>query len=138
MSDPYEPPEDPEERLIEIALDASTSRTRSVLWFCGVVYVLIGILLGPLMSTPITRDPALSSTARVAILAGMTLVSCTTGVGFGVFNLVTAAGLGRGAKWAWFASVIIGAIYAPSCCLPFGAVVLHGMLNEKTRRLFLG
>ncbi|MEZ4236464.1 MAG: hypothetical protein R3F59_09955 [Myxococcota bacterium] len=136
--DPYEPPPDPEERLIEIALDSGTSRTRSILWFCGVVYILIGILSGPLMSLPLTGDPNMSASVQVAILVGFSAVSCVAGVGMGVVNLVAAWGLGQGGKWAWFVAVGLGALYLPSGCLPFGAVMLYSLVNEKTRRLFLG
>lgn len=137
MPDTPAAPIDPEERLIEIALDAGTGRARSVLWLCGVVNVLLGIVVGPLAATPFTRDPSLGQTLQVAVLAGATLTSCVTGVTFGVIQLVVAGAIGRGAKWAWYVGVALGVLYLPGCCLPFGALVLWGLLNARTRTLFL-
>jgi hypothetical protein len=131
------PPEDPEERLIEIALDPWIGYARSTLWFCGLVYIVLGLALGPLMGLPMLSDPD-TRTMGIVLTLVYTVVCLVFCGGFGVFNLAAASGLGRGKKWAWIAAVAIGGIYAPSACCLFGVVLLYGMLNDKTRRLFLG
>jgi hypothetical protein len=137
MAEPYVPPTDPEERLIEIALDPWVGWSRTALWFCGVVYVLFGLTLGPLMAAPFMLDPTMPEGLGVGLAVVMTVISLVICGGFGLLNFVAAAGLGRGAKWGWILAVVVGAIYLPSGCFPFGGIILYGMLNDRTRKLFL-
>jgi hypothetical protein len=136
MADPYVPPTDPEERLIDIALDPWVNRSRYTLWFCGVVYVLFGLTLGPATATPMFLDPTMDPTFPIVFGVVMTLFSLVLCGGFGLLNFVAAAGLARGAKWGWILALVIGAMYLPSVCVPFGAILLYGMLNDRTRKLF--
>src|SRR5688572_4224084 len=138
MSDSYVPPADPEERLIEIALDPWVNYSRYTLWFCGVAYVLLGIGLGPLMAAPLFLDPSIPEGMGTGLAIGFTLFSLVLCGGFGLVNFVAASGLGRGAKWGWILSLVLGAIYLPTACLPFGGVLMFGMLNDRTRKLFMG
>ncbi|MEQ1503863.1 MAG: hypothetical protein ABMB14_16600 [Myxococcota bacterium] len=138
MSGTYEPPADPEERLIEIALDPWTNRARTVLWLCGMVDLLLGVALGPVIAMPLFSDGTTSQAMAIGALVGVTLVSLVLGGGFGLVQLVTAGGLGRGSRWAWYVTLVLGAVYIPGACCLLGAVLLAAMLNEKTRRLFLG
>lgn len=62
-----------------------------------------------------------------------TLVLCG---GTGVFNFVAAWALGRGKRWGWISSVILGGIYAPSGCFPFGGLILYGLLQDKVRKIY--
>lgn len=133
----YQPPTDPEERLIEIALDNWVNYSRWVLWLCGIANLFVGVVTGPLYGIAVMDDPTVSSTWAIvgSVITGLVaLVFCG---GFGLVNLIVAGGLGRGAKWSWYATLVLGAIYLPSCCL-FSLVLMYGMLNDKTRRLFLG
>lgn len=138
MADPYVPPSDPEERMIEILLDPWVTWSRYTLWFCGVAYFLIGLTFGPLMAAPFLLDPNMPEGLGIgmAVVFGLfTLVICG---GFGLMNFVAASGLGRGAKWGWILTLVVGAIYLPSGCFPFGGILMYGMLNDRTRKLFTG
>jgi hypothetical protein len=137
MADPYIPPDDPEERLIEIALDPWVNYTRYALWFCGAIYFLFGLGLGPLMSAPFLLDPTIPENMGMIMAVVFTLVTLVICGGFALLNFIAAAGLARGAKWGWILAVVVGAIYLPSACVPFGAVILYGMLNDRTRKLFM-
>jgi hypothetical protein len=130
-------PEDPEERLIEIALDAWVGRARSALWFCGLVSVALGVTVGPLMALPMVTDPATRTVGGIVWTAGVGLSALVAGLGNGLLDLAAASGLGRGKRWAWYLAVALGALYLPGICCVFGVVLLYGMLNEKSRKLFL-
>ena len=138
MADPYSPPMDPEERLIEIALDPWVSYTRYALWFCGVIYFLFGFTMGPLLGSLMMLDPTMPEGAATFMMVFMTVISLVICGGFAVLNFIAAAGLARGAKWGWILAVVVGAIYLPSACVPFGAIIMYGMLNDRTRKLFMG
>ena len=107
--------------------------------FTGVCYVLLGavmgFMLGPIMGLEQRPGAPPMPDAFLTVMGVVMFVMCA---GFGAANFVAAWGLARGAKWAWFVTVIVGGIYAPSGCLPFGVVLLYGMLNERTRKTFLG
>lgn len=136
MTSDYDPPSDPEERLIEIALDPWVNRARWILWFCGIVYLLLGLVTGPITAGLVT-DPEMPQWLSIVILLGCTLFTFAICGGIGLLNLATANGLGRGSKWAWYAALVIGGLYLPSGCCLFGGVLMAAMLNDKTRRLFL-
>lgn len=138
MTSVYEVPTDPEERLIEIALDAWVNRARWILWFCGVVYLFLGLALGPLATARLITDPSMPKWMSILILLGATLLTFVICGSIGALNLAAANGLGRGSKWAWYATLILGGLYLPSGCCLFGAVLMAAMLNDKTRTLFLG
>lgn len=108
-----------------------------VLMFCGAAYVLIGLIFGPLMVVVMWADPELDNALGLAIGTGTGLLVLVLCVGVGVFNLVTAWGLAKRRKWAWISAIILGAMYAPSICLPFGVILLYGMLNPETRSAFI-
>jgi hypothetical protein len=133
----YQPPSDPEERLIEIALDPWVNYARWVLWFCGIVYLFLGVVTGPLYGISMMDDPSVPTSWAVGVAVVLGLVGLVVGGGYGLANLIVAGGLGRGSKWSWYATVLLGALQLPCCCL-FGAILLFGMLKDKTRRLFLG
>jgi hypothetical protein len=56
--------------------------------------------------------------------------------GLGGLNIVAAIGLGRRAYWGWLMALVVGAIYVPSGCLPFGAVIVYALLREDARLAF--
>ncbi len=58
--------------------------------------------------------------------------------GIGAVHFAAGWGFGRGAKWGWFGALILGAIWAPSACLPVGVAILYGCLNQRTRTRFIG
>jgi len=111
---------------------------RITLVFVGVCYLLIGLATVPLMWAQFALDPAMAGDPMAPWFGASTggLMFCCGG-GVGIVNFLAAAGLKRGRKWAWLTSVVLGGIYAPSICLPFGAVMLYGMLREDVRTVFL-
>ena len=104
--------------------------TRVCLIFVGICYCALGIVFSPV----IFLDPELPLAFQLFFVALLLLF----GVGIGIVNFVAAWGLGRGAKWAWITTVILGATYAPSGCLPFGVLFLIAMLKTDVREAFWG
>lgn len=53
-------------------------------------------------------------------------------------QIAAAIGLRRGAKWAWYLTIGIGALYALMCCpgLVFGGPLLFLVLNDEVRNAF--
>jgi MFS family permease len=89
-----------------------------------VFYALIGLA---------EDDPTMA-----VVMGSVGLVVAAFIVVIAVLPLIAGAwGLRRGAKWAWFVTVIVGAMYAPSACLPIGAFLLYAMLNDEVRKAFL-
>ncbi|MEZ4238615.1 MAG: hypothetical protein R3F59_21185 [Myxococcota bacterium] len=134
MSDPFDPPEDPH----WITGDPWITACRGVLWFTGACYLLLGLASGPLFGFATMVDPETKAPPEIALVAGavgggVMLVVCG---GIAAVNFAAAWGLVRGRMWAWVLTLIVGGIYAPSGCLPFGAVLLYGVLNERTRKRF--
>lgn len=58
-------------------------------------------------------------------------------VGFGIVNWLAARGLAERKRWGWILAVILGGIYAPSACLPIGALLLFGLLQKEVRDTYL-
>jgi hypothetical protein len=117
--------------------DPWVGHCRLILFFTGACYVFLGLALGALFAfTPVLAEsggdppPPAFGWFMGAVMA----LFCS---GFGAMNFVAAWGLGRGEKWGWVIGLILGAMYAPSICLPIGALLLYGLLNERTRRRFL-
>lgn len=110
--------------------------TRYVLIFVGVCYLpLIG--LGPYLASTKFNDPKMPADFNRGFGIVFTLVIAVVCVGVAALNFAAAWGLARGKRWAWTLSVILGALYAASICLPFGAVILYGLLRDKVRNLYL-
>ncbi len=49
-----------------------------------------------------------------------------------------AVGLGRGARWGWLVTIVVGVLNVFPCCLclPVGGFLLYAMLNDETRGAF--
>jgi hypothetical protein len=111
---------------------------RYILWFCGVSYLLIGLgCIGIFAAMPLLAEPS-DDFPPLFVWIPFALLSLGLTVGVALVNVAAAVGLGRGRRWAWIVTLILGATYAPSACLPFGAVLLYAMLNDRTRRRYLG
>lgn len=132
MSDPYGHDELPTDDLLPWV-----KYSRWILWFCGAMYVLIGIAMGVLIPFGIVADPTMDDDAGLVVGGCFGAFSFALSTGFGALNFLAASGLARRQKWAWIATVVIGAIYAPSICLPFGGALLYGMLNDEVRKAYL-
>lgn len=107
-------------------------RSRMVLNLVGAAYLLLGLVGGPAYGLLFSQDPTLPASFGY-VMGG--IVGCT-GIGMGLANFVASWGLGQRAKWAWIAAVVLGAMYLPSGCMPFGGLVLYGLLQDDSRKAF--
>ncbi len=138
MDTPYQPPSSPLEQPAPDMLSLEWVRyTRWVLWFCGAAYFLMGLFMGPVFAWLSSLD-APGERMPPAVMTMMTIIIFIFSGGFAALNFIAAWGLGQGRKWAWVMGVCIGGIYAPSGCLPFGGLILYGLLNDRVRKAYLG
>ena len=111
---------------------------RIALWVAGAFYGLLGLAMPPLLYLSFTMDPELQGEAFAPWFgAGFGVFGLLCSGGIGALNVAVAVGLGRGSKWAWFGGLILGGIYLPSICLPFGVVIFLALLQTEARGLYL-
>ena len=110
--------------------------SQGVLVFTGGCYLLMGVGFGgvytflPLMVAP--DDPEILVMVPFGILIGL------IGVLIAGVNFAAAWGLGARKMWGYVMALIMAALYLPSGCMPFGAVLAYGLLiDEPTRKQFL-
>lgn len=103
---------------------------------CSLCYVVLGVLLGPLGGMAFLLDDPGSPPMPAAVQLGFSILIVVICLGVALLNCLAAFGLARRAKWAWFLSVILGVMYAPSLCMPFGLAILLPLFSEKTRAAF--
>ncbi len=138
MDTPYQPPGAELEPATPNVGELDWVRyTRWTLWFCGGVYALLGVVMVPGFAWLMTLEGE-AEALPAPIALGFGLIMLLVGVGFGALNGAAAWGLARGHKWGWILGVVLGGIYAPSGCLPFGVIILYGLLNERVRKAYLG
>lgn len=104
--------------------------------FCAFSYLALGLgmSLGGGMAWLMTDpgDPPMPE----AIELGFSIMMLVVCAGVALLNVVAAFGLSRRAKWGWFVSLGLAALYAPSGCLPFGVAMLLVLLRTETRSAF--
>ena len=100
----------------------------------GAAYLLLGVVGGIGYGYVFSQDPNMGVVAGVLVGVVM-FVFCAV---VAIVNFVAAFFTQRKSKIGWVLGLILGGMYATSCCLPFGVVILVGMLNEKSRKIFLG
>ncbi len=113
---------------------------RTTLQIVGVGYIVLGLATAPLIYFSFMSDPDIATTlggAGPAIAISIAAFTLLFAVGLGALNFFAASGLRYGRKWSWFATLILGLLYVPSLCLPFGAILLYAMLQERVRTLYL-
>ena len=138
MSDPFAAPQAAPRLSAAEALDVPALRfARWTLVFCGLMYILMGVGAGPLVAWSVQADHP-GEPVSSGFTVGLSLVMFLFIAGFGSLNFVAVWGLGRGAKWAWIMALVLGGIYLPSGCFPFGAIVLYGLLKDEVRKAYLG
>ena len=109
---------------------------QAVLLFIGAIYLIFGVFLGGIYTILPLVLMADEPDAIVMLPVGILMFVCCGGVG--ILNLVAAWGLGAHKMWGWVLSLILGAMYIGSACMPFGAVLLYGLvIDEPTRKVFL-
>jgi len=120
---------------VDLANDFWLKASIWTLWFCGACYLLLGccfpvaMFVGPLSE----GGGRAGETAMVMVFA---VVLFAVGGGCAVGNFAVARGLAQRKKWAWIGTVIVGGLYAPSGCLPFGALLLYAMLRPGVKETF--
>ncbi|MFT6160600.1 MAG: hypothetical protein ACJATT_004451 [Myxococcota bacterium] len=57
---------------------------------------------------------------------------------WGILHVITTVLISRGNKIGWMFGLLLGVVYLPQLCPPWGIIILVGLLNEKSRRSFLG
>lgn len=110
--------------------------SQGILVFVGAAYLLLGLLAGGVYSGLPLLMMADDPDMVMMVPMGIVMFVCCGGVG--LVNLVAAWGLGAHKFWAWMIALILGAMYLTSACMPFGALLLFGLVaDEPTRKLFL-
>ncbi|MCB9778858.1 MAG: hypothetical protein H6742_09865 [Alphaproteobacteria bacterium] len=104
--------------------------TQATLVFVGLCYLALGVAMVPLAPFMLETDQGDPLAGAFGVIL---FFVCAV---FGAFNFVVAWGLGTRAKWAWIAGIVLGAMYAPSGCMPFGVAVLYGLLCADGRAEF--
>lgn len=117
----------------EIARDGWLNATCVTLGFCGLCYLPL-IIIGPIQLSYMSNHASLAE-HNLKFVVTLIVFAIVCG-GVFVASMVTAWGIRRGKRWAWIMGVVFGGLYLPSCCLPFGAMILYGLLRENSRRLF--
>ncbi|MEZ4316756.1 MAG: hypothetical protein R3F61_04615 [Myxococcota bacterium] len=110
--------------------------SQGVLVFTGGVYLLLGLFTGgiytllPLLM--VNDDPGM------LIMIPFGILMLLLGLVVGGANLAAAYGLGQRTMWGYVIALIMAALYLPSGCMPFGALLAYGLLfDERTRKQFL-
>ncbi len=107
--------------------DGLLSGSRAFLWICGFVYLILGCAGSYRWYSP---DMPQVVAILVAIVFFLFTAVCA------IFNFVVANALANGSKWSWYAGIVIGLMYLPSCCFPIGALVLVGLLRPSVRQAY--
>ena len=104
------------------------------LWLCGVVYILLGAFIPVLFIEDFMDDIASS---RAMVFGAIWIISFLISLACALGNFVVAWALQKRKSWGWVAAIIVGAIYAPSTCLPFGVLILVAMLRSGVRDAYI-
>jgi hypothetical protein len=111
---------------------------RAALWVAGAGYALLSLGMPPLLYAAFALDPQFEGDPVApwfgAGLGGFGLLCCGA---FAAANFAVAAGLARGARWAWIGGLVLGGLYLPSACFPFGGALFYALLQPGARALFL-
>lgn len=104
----------------------------------AVLLVLMGIGLG--IAGLFGWNEYLSSTDPMPMVFYVLwpLALCSMGLVPGAVSVGVAVGLSRGSRVAWYLGVVLGALDALSCFLPFGVLALWALLRVPVRRWYLG
>jgi hypothetical protein len=137
-NNPYASPDEADlDREIRIAQLQWVMYSRWILIFVGLFYVGLGAVIPLFYGSIAFVDPEIGPEMAPFLAAGG-LCAALFIWGFSVPMFAAAWGLKRGKKWAWVVTLIVGAMLAPSACLPLGAALLYGMLQDPVRKEFVG
>ena len=105
------------------------------LWLCGVVYIPVGVFMPALFLEDFVMDDIAPS--RAMVFGAIWIISFLISLACALGNFVVAWALQKRKSWGWVAAIIVGAIYAPSTCLPFGVLILVAMLRSGVRDAYI-
>lgn len=118
----------------DLSSDRWFRAVRPILWIGGAFYLLFGLCFPFLMIVPVAQRGG-DASPPVAVVA-MSFVFFSIGVACAAGHFAVARGLAKRKKWAWIGATVIGAIYAPSACLPIGLVILWAMLRTGVKESY--
>jgi hypothetical protein len=121
---------------VDLGNDSLFKLTIGTLWFCGVAYVLLTIVVLGAYALPFVVGPGQVGAAEAGIMAVVGGFATGMMAAIAAANFFAAWGLSRRKKWAWLLAVILGGLYAPSGCLPFGALILFTLLRSGVKESF--
>lgn len=139
MSDPFAAPEI-EDAIHVGGLPIWVRLSQGTLCFVSLSYGLMALGLTPLMAAMPFFDPELAhepEELKWGISLTMAAISVVCLGGYALVPLIAALGLQRRALWGWVLALILGAMLTPSACLPFGALILVGILHPEGRVVYL-
>lgn len=112
---------------------------RGAIWslrFCGAGYLLLGLATPLMLGFVIVAENSKGQGESVFMALGATLLFAV-GAGCALMNFLVARALNRRQRWGWIGAIVAGAIYAPSGCMPFGALILYAVLRPGFRDAYL-
>ncbi len=119
------------ERLTIINNDGLLGASRGLLWLAGFVMLISGCGSGYQFGSGAYFA---SWPEAVQVLLGATVF--LTAAFFAIVNFVVANSLANGSKWSWYAGLVISILYLPSCCFPFGALMVVGLVRPSVRKAY--
>ena len=102
---------------------------------CGLLYLVLGAAMAAVVQAGGLDEPG-QDPMPAGVKAAFAAAALVVSGGFGALNLLAAVGLSRRAFWGWVLALIVGGIYVPTACLPFGAVIVYALLREDARLAF--
>jgi uncharacterized membrane protein YdcZ (DUF606 family) len=97
-----------------------------------VCYVFLSLIGFPIAYLIASEDRAFDQPAEdiiFTVIMGSLIFLVSIVVSF--LNFVVAYGLKKRRKWAWIGGLILGVLYTPSICFPFGAVILFALFKNQ-------
>ena len=119
---------------IELGSDRWFRAVGPILWVGGAFYLLLGLCM-PLTMVASIAERANGAEPPAPVLV-MSFVMFAVGTACAAGHFAVARGLAKRKKWAWLGATIIGAIYAPSGCLPIGVAILWAMLRTGVKESY--
>jgi hypothetical protein len=109
---------------------------RASLVFCAFMYAILGVSLGPMGGLAwLSESDGTEMPGAFHLVFGLIMLVVCLGVA--AVNIAAAWGLGdTSRKWAWWVALILGMIYVPSACLPFGLAIVMPLISKEARARF--
>lgn len=96
-------------------------------------YLLIAVGMLVIVGFAAADAPGDEDAAAAAVIFGIIAAMCG---GLGLVGEIVTIGMHLRHKWAWFAGLIMFALYLPSLFFPMGAMGMTGLLMPGSRKDF--